>query len=135
MSEEQCRKAFEKWARHGNWASDFDRHKAGDYEDDATEYLWNAWQAAWNARHEAVKHTSALTESTTHDAEALVKKLEAIMHNKVHLNPQEMAYEMAINKAIIIIRNHYAGRAPDREAGDAGPLGVNTRPAPTTTKE
>jgi hypothetical protein len=64
------------------------------------------------------------------DAEALVAKLEAIN------DPwNDATWSMGIDEAIRIIRDHFAGRAPDREAGDACKLGVNTRPAPTTTKE
>lgn len=58
------RARFEEWASRSNYASNFARFPDGTYEDDATSYLWTAWQAALREMVPAQMYATLLTAYT-----------------------------------------------------------------------
>lgn len=52
MTDERCRELFEQWGNDQNQSGNTDRMKRkGDgYLFTTADIMWQAWQAAWNAR-------------------------------------------------------------------------------------
>ncbi len=94
MSNEQCRKAFEKHYRRLDLTRTYD----GGYWKDEVRWRWEAWRAAQQAL-------------AADDAEALVAKLKAEISHVYSEDAND-----ATRDAIAVVRRHFATPATKEEA-------------------